>query len=357
MLIRYLDAEPRLGTACDIATDAAAIGRTTSGPRLTLRALAALRGDGEAVNVGADVHFAERSTAHIAHATLAANVGDRVTVGRFGLVHACTLEEGVVVADGATVMDATTVGPYAVIGPGSLVPPRKQLPGGFLYQGNPVTPLREIAREEAAAAALAIRAGRPSALTTAEDLPPLDLASFVPEGPFTGCLHAIHGRSPAVGAAFVAPNCVVVGDVRVGDEAGIYFGCVVSAGDGRIVIGARSNVQDNSLLVTDRGRGDLVIGERVTVGHNVRLGSGRIEDDALVGMASRVGDGVVVERGGCIAAGAWVEPGTVVRAGWIWAGRPAREFRALKPAEREWFAQGTAIYVEYARGYRSAGLR
>jgi carbonic anhydrase/acetyltransferase-like protein (isoleucine patch superfamily) len=68
----------------------------------------------------------------------------------------------------------------------------------------------------------------------------------------------------------------------------------------------------------------------------------------------RVGDRVVVERGGCIAAGAWVEPGTVVPAGWIWAGRPARAFRQLKPAEREEFARARDIYVTYSRDYRKA---
>jgi carbonic anhydrase/acetyltransferase-like protein (isoleucine patch superfamily) len=355
MRIPYLDASPRLDSPFDLAPDAAAIGRTVAGAGLTLRSLATLRADGESVRVGRDVFFAERATVHIAHGTIAAVVGDRVTVGRFGLVHACTLEEGVVVADAATVMDGSTIGPYAVIGPGSLVPPRKQLPGGFFYQGNPATPLREISREEAEAAAHAIRAGQPSAMTSADDLPPLDLATFVPEAPFPGRLHAIHGRAPTVGRAFVAPTSVVVGDVQVGDDAGIYFGCVVSAGDARIAIGARSNVQDNSILATDRARGDLVIGERVTVGHNVRMGAGAVGDDALIGMASRVGDGVIVERGACVAAGAWVEPGTTVRAGWIWAGRPARAFRELKPAERQWFGQGVEVYVEYARAYLGAG--
>ena len=84
------------------------------------------------------------------------------------------------------------------------------------------------------------------------------------------------------------------------------------------------------------------------------MGAGRVEDDALVGMSAKVGDGVVVERGGVIAAVAWVEPGTVVRAGWIWAGRPAREFRALKPAEREGFDGIIAVYTRYASDYRGA---
>ena len=71
-------------------------------------------------------------------------------------------------------------------------------------------------------------------------------------------------------------------------------------------------------------------------------------------MGSRIGDGVVVEQGGCIGAGAWVEPGTVVRAGWIWAGRPARAFRELKPEERTEFARARDIYVGYSADYLGA---
>ena len=72
-------------------------------------------------------------------------------------------------------------------------------------------------------------------------------------------------------------------------------------------------------------------------------------------MASRVGDGVIVEDGGCIAAGAWVAPGTVVRAGWIWAGRPARSFRQVTPEERAQFARGRDVYVGYGAAYRAGG--
>ncbi len=95
-----------------------------------------------------------------------------------------------------------------------------------------------------------------------------------------------------------------------------------------------------------------MLGAGVTVGHNVQLGSATIGDDALIGMGSRVGDAVVVEPGGCVAAGAWVDAGTRVPAGWIWAGRPARAFRELKAAERDDFARARDIYVGYSNDYR-----
>ncbi|HKU87922.1 MAG TPA: gamma carbonic anhydrase family protein, partial [Casimicrobiaceae bacterium] len=157
--------------------------------------------------------------------------------------------------------------------------------------------------------------------------------------------------------AYVAPTAIVAGDVEIAEDASVFFGCVLSAGDGRIVIGERSNVQDNCILATDRRRGELVLGAGVTVGHNVVLSSATIADDALIGMGSRVGDSVVVERGACIGAGAWVAPGTVVPAGWIWAGRPARAFRELKPEERIEFARARDIYVTYSHDYRRAANR
>jgi carbonic anhydrase/acetyltransferase-like protein (isoleucine patch superfamily) len=113
-------------------------------------------------------------------------------------------------------------------------------------------------------------------------------------------------------------------------------------------------VQDNSLLVTDATRGALVLGADVTIGHNVRMGAATIGDHALIGMGSQVGDGVIVEEGGCIGARAEVEPGTVIKAGWIWVGRPAFAFRAIKPEERENFALAARIYVRYGAAYRGA---
>jgi carbonic anhydrase/acetyltransferase-like protein (isoleucine patch superfamily) len=353
MQIDFLHYRPALAAPVTQAPDAVAIGRVTAGPGLDLRALVALRADGEAIHVGADVHFGARSTAHIADGTLPARIGDAVTVGRFALVHACTLEAGVVVADAATIMDGATVGAQALIAPDALVPPRKALPGGFVYSGNPAQAVRRVDADELAAAARALRRGAPVPGLPRAALPPLDLVSFDAPAGGPGALQVSAG-APTIGRAFVAPTAALVGDVTIGDDAGVYFGCVLAAGDARIVVGAGSNVQDNSLLVTDRARGDLVLGERVTIGHNVRMSSGEIGDGALVGMSSVVGERVVIERGGCIAAGAWVEAGSVVRAGWIWAGRPARPFRELKPAERTAFARGVDIYVRYGSEYRGA---
>ena len=344
MLLSYRDFVPGHGDRSEIAPDAALIGRARAGAGLVLRPLATIRADGESITIGEDVYFDQRATVHIADGLIPSCIGNEVTVGRYALVHACTLEDGVVVGDAAVVMDDARVGAYAVIAAGSLVPPRKQLPGGFLYEGNPAVPVREVARDEARAWARAIRGAAAIEPVLGTDLPALALPDVE--------LALARGGSPVVNDAYVAPTAVVVGAVLVEPDAGVFFGCIVAAGDARIVIGRGTNIQDNSLLVTNRARGDLLVGSGVTVGHNARLGSGRIGDDALVGMGAEVADHVIVEPGGCIGARSYVEPGTVVRSGWIWAGRPARAFREIKPAERQAFARFRDIYIGYSSGYR-----
>jgi len=353
LILDYLHYRPDVGVALRMAARGALIGRAAIGPHADVGDYATVRADGENIRIGANAWFADHATAHIADEILGAVIGDDVTVGRYGVVHACTLGDGVVIGESSVVMDGASVGAYAMIAADSVVPPRKTLPGGFIYAGHPAKPLREIARDETAGHAQAMRDGRPPAELASTHLPPW--ADVVQALPQTGApLHSLHGRSPRVGAAYVAPTAIVAGEVTVADDAGIFFGCAVCAGDGRVVIGTRTNVQDNCILATDSRRGDLVLGAGVTIGHNAQLGPATVGDDALIGMGSRVGDNVVVERGACIGAGAWVEPGTFVPAGWIWAGRPARAFRQLKPAEIQEFARARDIYVGYSRAYRAS---
>jgi len=315
MKVPYLEFEPAVAEPAALAPSAVVAGRTTAGPGLVLGEYATLRADGEAIRVGANGFFGRRATVHISDAIYPAIMGDGVTVGRFGLVHACTIGDSVVVADGATVMDGAVVGAHALIMPGSVVPPRKNLAGGIVYAGSPAVPVRAISRDELARFHAAFRAD----------------------------------RHPA---SFVGATSTLAGRVEMAEDSGIYFACVVDAGDACIALGARTNVQDNTLLVTNASRGDLIIGDDVTIGHNVRMGSGRVGNRALIGMSAVVGDHVVVEDGGCIGAGAHVEPGTRVPAGWIYAGRPARPFRELRPAERDGFADIIAVYAHYSAVYR-----
>jgi carbonic anhydrase/acetyltransferase-like protein (isoleucine patch superfamily) len=343
MKLRYREFESALGEGAAIADTAAVIGRLAAGSQLTLRPYATVRADGEHIRIGDRVYFGEHSTSHIADEKLGTTLGSDVTVARYAVVHACTMGNRIAVGEGSAILDNAHLGDDAVVAADSIVSPGKKLAGGWLYEGVPAQPVREIARDEVAAIAHSIRAGAPLPLVSSRVLPPS--LHRRPEGD-------AHTAPTRAATSYVAPTALVSGDVVLEDDAGIYFGCIADASDGRIVIGPRSNVQDNSFLLTTRAAGDLVLGTGVTIGHNVQMGAGRFGDDCLVGIMSRVAHGVVVENGGCIAAGAWVEPGTVVEAGWIWAGRPARRFRALRPAERVEFARGCDVYVEYGAAYR-----
>jgi len=355
MLLPYFAHSPALTPPYELAPTAAVIGRVTVGPGLVMRGCATLRADGEVVRIGANAFFAERATVHIVDGMLPAIIGDDATVGRYALVHACTLGDGVVVGDAAVVMDGAEVGSRTLIGAGTLVPPRKKLAGGGFYAGSPAVRVRDVDAAELAAAAHAIRGGTDARTVRDDDLPALANAAYAPPGGGSEGRFAIGACAPDVGRSFVAPTALVAGDVEVADDAGIYFACSVVAGGAHIAIGASTNVQDNAILVTDASRGGLVIGSGVTIGHNVRIGAGAIGDDALIGMGAQLGDGAVVEPGGCVAGRAWVEPGTLVKAGWIWAGRPARAFREIKPDERAGFARACEVYIGYTRAYRGAG--
>ncbi len=341
MRLDYLEFTPTLAEDADIAGRALVAGRVRAGRGLVLRDYATLRADGEAIRVGVNVFFGVRATVHIADSVYPAIVGDNVTVGRFGLVHACTIGDGVVIADAATVMDGAVVGDHALVMPGAVVPPRKMLAGGMVYAGSPALAVRAINRAELATHHAALRAEAPLAPSPATDLARPAVRDALPPA-----------RIARVAATFAAPTATLAGDIEMAGDASIYFACVADAGDAKIVLGARSNVQDNTFMVTDRRRGDLVIGDDVTIGHNVRIGAATIGNRALVGMSAIVGDGVVVEDDACIGAGAHVEAGTRVPSGWIYAGRPARPFRALKAAEREGFADIVAIYAHYSAVYR-----
>lgn len=145
---------------------------------------------------------------------------------------------------------------------------------------------------------------------------------------------AVAGRVPEVDpTAFVAPNAVVLGSVRVAAGASIWYGAVLRGDAEAITVGAGSNIQDNCTLHADLGF-PLVLGERISVGHNAVLHGCTVEDDVLVGMGATVLNGARIGAGSLVAAGAVVPQGMVVPAGSLVAGVPAKVRRELTGEER-----------------------
>ncbi len=148
----------------------------------------------------------------------------------------------------------------------------------------------------------------------------------------------------------------MVGNVTIGASSSVWYGAVVRGDVAPVQIGAETNIQDGAVVhvSADRQEG-AIIGDRVTIGHMALLHACTIEDDCLVGMKACVMDGVHVERGAWVAAGALVTPGKRVRTGELWAGSPARYLRALRPAELEAIRASASSYVRNA--LRHAGAR
>jgi gamma-carbonic anhydrase len=152
------------------------------------------------------------------------------------------------------------------------------------------------------------------------------------------------------GGAFKARNAVVTGDVTLASDVGVWFGCVVRGDDAPLVIGARTNVQDLTMIHADPGAPN-VIGSEVTIGHRCVLHGVRIGDRALIGMGAVLLGGSVVGEEALVAAGAVVREGFEVPSGMLAAGVPAKILRPLTPEERKHFRASADGYVQKLRLY------
>lgn len=155
-------------------------------------------------------------------------------------------------------------------------------------------------------------------------------------------------------SAFIAPGCRIIGNVEIGADASIWYNCVIRADVNRVVIGARSNIQDGSVIHCDSATAGApqgfatVIGEDVLVGHMAMLHGCTLQDRAFVGLGAIVMNGCIVESDAMLAAGAMLTPAKRVASGQLWGGRPAAYMRDLpsKPGE-----SGAAHYVRMAQAH------
>ena len=175
--------------------------------------------------------------------------------------------------------------------------------------------------------------------------------------PASGPLFAFEGVVPRIADdAFIAPTAVVIGDVEIGAGSGIWFGSVLRGDTNRIRVGARTNVQDGSILHVARGTLPCLLGDDVTVGHGAIVHACTLHDWSVVGIGATVLDGAVIERGGMLGAGALLTPGKRIGPGELWMGVPARKLRDLDAEEVDRFERNAAHYAALAVRFR-AGLR
>jgi carbonic anhydrase/acetyltransferase-like protein (isoleucine patch superfamily) len=169
-------------------------------------------------------------------------------------------------------------------------------------------------------------------------------------------LYSFEGREPTVSpAAWIAPTATLIGDVRVEEEASVWYGAVLRADFGPIIIRRGANIQDGSIL---HGGADPVteIGEGVTVGHLCVVHGAVIAAEALIGNGAVVLDGAVIGSRALVAAGATVPPGMTVPAGMLAVGTPARIAGEVRGGAKFWVDNNPQTYRELARRH-AAGVR
>jgi carbonic anhydrase/acetyltransferase-like protein (isoleucine patch superfamily) len=168
-------------------------------------------------------------------------------------------------------------------------------------------------------------------------------------------IRAFAGKTPLIGrGVFLAETCAVIGDVELGDESSIWYSTVVRGDVMPIRIGARTSVQDGTIIHVTGGYLGTTIGDDCTIGHGAIIHACTVEDLCLIGMGSILLDGARIGRGSLVGAGALVTPGTDIPPGSLVLGSPARVKRPITDKEREQIALGAAHYVSLTRTYLAA---
>ncbi len=161
-----------------------------------------------------------------------------------------------------------------------------------------------------------------------------------------------NGIHPKVGArAYVAADATVIGDVEIGDDSSIWFGSVIRGDVNYIRIGARTNIQDLTVIHVTTDTHPTVLEDEITVGHRVILHGCHVESGCLVGIGAILLDGVRVGARSLVAAGSLVTPGTIIPPGVLVLGSPARVKRELTSDELEYLDRSWRNYVELKDRY------
>ncbi|MGY5355197.1 gamma carbonic anhydrase family protein [Wenyingzhuangia sp. IMCC45467] len=164
----------------------------------------------------------------------------------------------------------------------------------------------------------------------------------------------LNGNKPQFGQnCFLAENCVVIGEVSMGDDCSVWYNAVIRGDVHRITMGNKVNIQDGAVVHATYQKSPTTIGNSVSVGHNAIVHGCTIHDNVLIGMGAIVMDDCVLESNCIVAAGAVVTKGTTVKSGSVYAGTPAKKIKDLS----EELLQGEVnriadAYVKYSGWYK-----
>jgi carbonic anhydrase/acetyltransferase-like protein (isoleucine patch superfamily) len=167
-----------------------------------------------------------------------------------------------------------------------------------------------------------------------------------------GVIRGYGGKRPRIGSSvFVAETAAVIGDVEIGDDSSVWYATTIRGDVMPIRIGARTSLQDGTVVHVTSGRFGTIIGDDCTIGHAAVIHACTVEDHCLVGMGAILLDGCVIGRGSFVGAGALVTPGTHIPPGSLVLGSPARVKRPVDARETEAIDYGARHYVELSRRY------
>ncbi|MEO8648779.1 MAG: gamma carbonic anhydrase family protein [Acidobacteriota bacterium] len=160
------------------------------------------------------------------------------------------------------------------------------------------------------------------------------------------------GKDPQIHqSAFVADDAVMIGDVEIGEEASIWFGCVIRGDVNYIRIGARTNIQDCTVIHVGSNDRPTILEEKITVGHRVTLHGCYVESGCLIGIGAILLDGCRIGKNSMVAAGSLVTPNTDIPPGSLVMGAPARVKRLLTADELQHLDDSWRNYVKLAKKY------
>ncbi|NIJ43789.1 carbonic anhydrase/acetyltransferase-like protein (isoleucine patch superfamily) [Wenyingzhuangia heitensis] len=164
----------------------------------------------------------------------------------------------------------------------------------------------------------------------------------------------LNGNKPEFGEnCFLAENCVIIGEVVMGDDCSVWYNAVIRGDVHRITMGNKVNIQDGVVVHATYKKSPTTIGNSVSVGHNAIVHGCTIHDNVLIGMGAIVMDDCVLESNCIIAAGAVVTKGTIVKSGSVYAGTPAKKIKDLSEELLNGEVNRIAdAYVKYAGWYK-----
>ncbi|QYO66723.1 gamma carbonic anhydrase family protein [Leptolyngbya sp. 7M] len=163
-----------------------------------------------------------------------------------------------------------------------------------------------------------------------------------------------NGKTPKVDAsAFIAEDAIIIGDVEIGENASVWFGSIVRGDVNFIRIGARTNIQDATVIHVSSKTHSTILEHEVTVGHRVTLHGCYIETGCLIGIGAIVMDGVRVGANSLVAAGSLLTPGTQIPPGSMVMGAPAKVKRPLTKEELADLPRFWQNYVELKKHYQT----